>query len=168
MNKDDETTRIVSRKNSQAELTETIEMATKNFKLSNDDEHTRIFRSGVNQSENADKNDEYTVGWLVVTSGNGRGKSFTIGYGVNSIGRSPTERVSLDFGDSEISRSRHALLTFDPKGRKFYLQNGDGVNLTYLSDNPVLHATELFGNEKITLGNTELCFIPFCGKNFDW
>jgi hypothetical protein len=74
----------------------------------------------------------------------------------------------LDFGDEEISRQRHALVTYDPKGKKFYLQNGEGVNLTYIAETPVLQTTELKGGEIISLGKTELHFVTFCGQNFDW
>jgi hypothetical protein len=108
------------------------------------------------------------VGWLVVIVGPGRGNALTLGYGLNGIGRGPRARVCLDFGDLEISRDQHAVITYDPKGRRFYLQHGGGTNLTYLDQQPVLVPSELKGNEIIVLGQTWLRFIPFCGANFDW
>ncbi|MEO0017489.1 MAG: hypothetical protein RLZZ522_772 [Verrucomicrobiota bacterium] len=45
------------------------------------------------------------VGWLVVVEGPGRGKSVTLGYGMNAIGREPGNRVVLPFGDMQISRA---------------------------------------------------------------
>ena len=87
---------------------------------------------------------------------------------MNGIGRNSDQRVSLDFGDEEISRESHALLTYDTKGRKFYLQHGGGVNLTYVGDSPVLQILELKGREIISIGKTNLCFIPFCGAEFEW
>lgn len=112
------------------------------------------------------------VGWLAIVKGPGRGSARAIGYGQNDIGRGPDERVSLNFGDtasdSEISRSNHATLTYDPRGRRFYISPGSGRNLTYMGDEPVLAPTELEGGEEITLGRTTLRFVPLCGKTFDW
>lgn len=122
-------------------------------------------------TEDANGMDDPVVGWVVITKGAGQGKSRCLGYGQNSIGRGNTERVSLDFGaqsDEQISRSKHAIITFDPKGKKYYLHSGDGTNLTYLNDVPVLMPVEISGGEEIVLGETHLCFVPFCGENFDW
>ncbi len=60
------------------------------------------------------------------------------------------------------------MLTYDPRGRKFYLQHGGGANLTYLGDVPVLQPAEIKGGETISLGNTKLRFVPLCGSDFDW
>lgn len=109
------------------------------------------------------------VGWVVVVAGPGRGTARSLGYGMNNIGRADGQRVRLDFGDEEISRQQHAQLTYDPRGRKFYLQHGGGVNLTYIGDTPVLSPAELKGGEVIGLGSqTQLRFVPFCGPDFDW
>ncbi len=112
---------------------------------------------------------DLVVAWVVVIQGHGRGKSLQLGYGMNTIGRGQNVRVCLDFGDEAISRSApHAIITYDPRGRKFYLQHSDGKNLTYLNDEPILVPTQLTGGEDILLGQTVLRFIPLCGENFDW
>jgi hypothetical protein len=113
------------------------------------------------------------VGWLVVMQGPGRGNSLTLGYGMNHIGRSATNRIILDFGDEEVSRKTHTTLTHDPRGRKFYVQPGpDATNLTYLGDGtnwkPVLMPTEISGGESIMLGKTVLKFVAFCSPDFCW
>jgi hypothetical protein len=108
------------------------------------------------------------VGWLVVVEGPGRGASLNIGYGNNRVGRAPTENISLDFGDEEISRENHATLTFDGRHRRFYMLPGQGRNLVYVNDQPVMTPIELTGGEEILLGQTKLRFVPFCGKTFDW
>lgn len=168
----DDTTRIIARKSSAInELQETVGLGSNiiSASIQDDDSHTKIFRPGsTTVSSKEGLVQEPVVGWLVVTKGPGRGRSLILSYGVNSIGRSSSERVCLDFGDEEISRQRHALVTYDPKGKKFYLQNGEGVNLTYIADIPVLQTTELKGGETIALGKTELHFVAFCGINFDW
>jgi hypothetical protein len=108
------------------------------------------------------------VGWLVITDGPGRGASLTIGYGNNRIGRAATENISLDFGDEQISRENHATITFDGRHRRFYVLPGQGRNLAYVNDTPVMSPVELVGGEDLLLGNTKLRFVPFCGKSFDW
>jgi pSer/pThr/pTyr-binding forkhead associated (FHA) protein len=108
------------------------------------------------------------VGWVVVVSGPGQGASLTLGYGMNSIGRAPTERICLDFGDSQISRTSHASITYDPRGKKYFINHGGGKNLTYLGEDPVLTPIELKGGEEVMIGDTTLRFVPFCGEDFDW
>jgi len=108
------------------------------------------------------------VGWLAIVDGPGRGASLTIGYGNNRIGRAPTENISLDFGDEEISRENHATITFDGRHRRFYILPGQGRNLVYVNDQPVMTPVELTGGEEVLLGQTKLRFVPFCSKTFDW
>ena len=104
----------------------------------------------------------------MVIDGPGKGQAIKLGFGMNNIGRSSQARAALDFGDEEISRQDHASVTYDPKGNKFYLQHGGGINLTYVGDSPVLQPVELKGREHILIGNTKLMFVPFCGPEFVW
>jgi len=109
------------------------------------------------------------VGWLVVVKGPGRGRSVPLGYGMNPIGRDTSNRVSLPFDDEQISRKKHAIITYDPRGRKFYFQHGDSSNLSYVGEMPVLAPTLLEGGETIRLGDlTVLRFVPLCGGEFTW
>lgn len=108
------------------------------------------------------------VGWLVVVAGPGKGSARRLGYGTNTLGRAEGSRVRLDFGDNRISRETHATLTYDPRGRKYYLQHGGGMNLTYLGDEPVLAPTVLEAMQEIAIGETRLRFVPLCGADFDW
>lgn len=112
--------------------------------------------------------DDPVVGWLVVVEGPGKGKAMELGYGSNSMGRGETSRVQLNFGDTQISRSNHATVTYDSRGRKFYVEKGSGRNLTYLNDEPVLGAIELPAQSHIGIGATVLRFVPLCGDAFDW
>lgn len=112
--------------------------------------------------------DDPVVGWLVVVEGPGKGRAVPLGYGSNSIGRGATDRIKLDFGDDQISRSGHAVVTYDPRGRQFYVQHGGGTNLTYLGDQPVLAPTGLPALSHISIGQTVLRFVPLCGAEFDW
>ncbi len=108
------------------------------------------------------------VGWLVVVDGPGRGETLRLGYGRNTLGRGPTTRLNIDFGDTEISRTAHCTVTYDPKTRKFYLNHEDGVNLTYLNEQPVLQPVIIERDARITIGATTLRFLPFCDEQFEW
>jgi hypothetical protein len=169
----DETTRIIKRKSN--DLDETVAAAQNKSNSETDSEpHTRIIRPGdssigvFDEKKSSSFAVEPVVGWLVVIAGPGKGNSLKLGMGMNGIGRNHDERVCLDFGDDEISRKSHALVTYDPKSNKFYAQHGGGVNLTYLNDSPLLQPLELTGKEIISLGNTKLCFVPFCDNEFSW
>ena len=108
------------------------------------------------------------VGWLVVTDGPGKGFAVRLGNGQNSIGRGETSRVRMDFGDEQISRSDHAVVIYDPKQNRFYIRQGQGVNLVYLDDQPVLSPTPLSDGSRITLGETTLRFVALCNDDFRW
>jgi len=112
--------------------------------------------------------DDPVVGWLVIIEGPGKGRSFELGYGANSIGRDKGQKVKLDFGDPHISREKHATLVHDPKSMRFFLQTGDVRNLTYLGDEVVLNPVQLTGREIIMVGGTKLMFVPLCGPDLGW
>lgn len=115
-----------------------------------------------------DIDDRLVVGWLVVTGGEGRGKFSPIFDGMNSVGRGADQSTRLDFGDETISREGHAFITYDYVARKFYIQHGGKSNLVRVNQAPVLQPTELKQGDEISLGNTILRFVPFCGESFDW
>lgn len=169
---DEDTTRIVTRKS-----TLTTDDSATTSKVGADlrsnqaaeESHTRIFRPSTASGASSDRfNKDPVVGWVVIIDGPGKGQSLQLGYGMNGLGRNSDERVPLEFGDEEISRAAHAMITYDGKNRKFYIQHGGGVNLTYVGENPVLQVQELKGGEEISIGKTRLYFVPFCGANFDW
>jgi hypothetical protein len=109
-------------------------------------------------------------GWLVVVKGPGKGHFLKLGFGQNSIGRSASERVSVDFGDGQVSRANHATISYDPRGNQFYIQPGSGTNMTYLDNQPapVLQPMILPAFSHISIGETTLRFVPLCGENFTW
>ena len=145
---------------------------------SDEEERTRINTGGRTRQkdpqpseESAEKADgmaDPVVGWLAIVEGPGKGRAMQLGYGSNPIGRGETARIKLNFGDDQISRGGHAVITYDPRGRKFYVQHGGGTNLTYLNDEPVLIPIELPALSHISIGNTILRFVPLCGDAFDW
>lgn len=138
-----------------------------------DTERTRLLRPrsgavGAHTEATGDPMTDPVIGWLVVVAGPGKGRVCRLGYGANTLGCADSARVRLDFGDDRISREAHATLTYDPRGRTYYLQHGGGMNLTYLGDQPVLAPTVLEPMQEIAIGDTTLRFVPLCGPGFDW
>ncbi len=120
------------------------------------------------ETETVDGMADPVVGWLVVIDGPGKGCAVRLGNGQNSIGRGEGSRARLDFGDNLISRNDHAMLTYDPRGNRFFIQQGSGVNLAYLDGQPVLAPTPLPNGSRIVLGATTLRFVALCGGEFTW
>lgn len=110
---------------------------------------------------------EPVVGWLVCTEGNHFGEDFKLKSGRNFIGRSSGMDVVLD-GDSTIARDRHAIILYEPRNNIFIVQPGDSKELCYLNDKVILTSTEIVANDIISLGNTQLMFIPCCSTKFNW
>lgn len=110
----------------------------------------------------------FPVGWIVVVGGPGRGASFTLFNGVSAIGRGDDQPVKLDFGDTSISRTNHAVVAYDNEQRKFFLGHGGKANIVRLNGKPVLSTEELNNNDLIRIGETTLRFLALCGADFDW
>lgn len=110
---------------------------------------------------------EPVVGWLVAIEGSNFGEDFKLKSGRNFIGRSTEMDVALT-GDSSVSRDRHAIILYEPKGNVFLVQPGDAKELFYLNDKVVLTATEINAYDVLSLGATKLLFIPCCSDKFNW
>lgn len=106
------------------------------------------------------------TGWLVCMTGSERGKDYRLHIGKNFIGRSPTMDVVL-VDDKKISREKHCSVIYDPKGEAFYV-TAEGGNLVYLNDQMLTDSEKLTENDKITIGDTNLIFIPFCRGMRKW
>lgn len=102
--------------------------------------------------------DDPPVAVLLVVSGPGRGALVPVGHGMSPIGRGADARIRVNFGDRQIARKGHAILTYDAMGRRFYLQHGGGANLTYVDGHPVLEPVELADEARLRLGVTEFLF----------
>ena len=107
------------------------------------------------------------VGWLVVKTGEQRGRSKTLVAGKNFIGRDSSMDIVLD-GDKSISRIKHAIVLYEPNMKKFIALPGESHELFYVNGEVVLNNVELKAYDVITIGKTELIFMPFCGEYFVW
>lgn len=110
---------------------------------------------------------EPVAGWLVCVGGTHFGESFSVFGKKNSVGRNSSNSIVIP-KDTTVSREKHAFVTYDTKGRRFYLEPG-GANV-YLNENLVMTPREIHIYDIIELGdgNAKFVFIPLCGDNFDW
>lgn len=107
------------------------------------------------------------VGWLVGIEGPHLCETLPIFTGLNSIGRSDSNRMVLA-KDPAVSREKHAFVTFEPKSRQFYLRPGDSSGLTYLNGQYIYETKPLAAGDTIELGRGKYYFLPLCGENFSW
>lgn len=107
------------------------------------------------------------VGWLVCTKGPRKGNCWRLHTGTNFIGRGLDMDVCIT-GDQMISSSRACAVSYDERSRSFFLEGGDGRNNIYLNDRVLRRAEDLVIYDRISIGNTELILIPFCGEQFSW
>ncbi len=109
------------------------------------------------------------VGWLVVVGGPGLGSYRPVYEGNNSIGRAPTNRIPLDFGDAAISSEEQAYVRYDAADRSFlFVPNLAKTNVVSVNDKRPTGAVALESMDVIVMGRTQLVFVPFCGAEFDW
>lgn len=127
--------------------------------------------AGMNKPKEMDKMNvavEPAVGWLVIVEGRGKGTSHEIHYGMNTIGRGGENRISINFGDMQISSDGAAIVTFDEIDKKFYVSHNNRANIVRLNGKPVLQPVELEAGFVIQIGETKLMFVPLCGPAFSW
>ena len=109
------------------------------------------------------------VGFLVIVGGPGLGSHRAIYEGNNTIGRSAGNRIALDFGDDTISADAQAYVRYDSNDRSFlFVPNLAKTNVVSVNDKRPTAAVELKAMDVITLGRTQVAFVPFCSADFDW
>ena len=132
-------------------------------------DHKTQFVKGKSRPERSDFHQEPVVGWLVVIGGPGLGAFRPIFEGNNTIGRSASQRIPVDFGDDAISGEEQAYLRYDSSDRTFlFVPNLAKTNVVRLNDDKPTAAAKLRPMDVITMGRTQLVFVPFCGEEFDW
>jgi hypothetical protein len=109
------------------------------------------------------------VGWLVVVGGLGLGAYRPIHEGNNSLGRGKSQRIPIDFGDDAISSEEQAYIRYDSSDRSFlFVPNLSKTNIVAVNDKKPTGAVRLQAMDVITMGRTQLAFVPLCGEDFDW
>ena len=109
------------------------------------------------------------VGWLVIVGGPGLGAYRPIFEGNNTLGRNSNQRIPIDFGDDAISAEEQCYIRYDSGGRTFlFVPNLAKANVVSLNETRPTGAVALSAMDVITVGRTQLVFVPFCGSEFDW
>ena len=109
------------------------------------------------------------VGWLVVVGGPGLGSFRPIYEGNNAVGRGSDQRIPIDFGDNTISSAEQAYIRYDSMDRSFlFVPNLAKTNVVAINNKKPTGAVKLEQMDVITMGRTQLAFVPFCGEEFDW
>jgi hypothetical protein len=109
------------------------------------------------------------VGWLVVVGGPGIGSFRPIYEGNNAVGRAASQRIPIDFGDNTISSEEQAYIRYDSIDRSFlFVPNLAKTNVVAVNNKKPTGAIKLELMDVITMGRTQLAFVPFCGEDFDW
>ena len=129
---------------------------------------TQLVR-GKAKVERGEFDQDPVVGWLVVVGGPGIGAHRPIYEGNNTVGRSTSQRVPIDFGDDSISSEEQAYIRYDSASRSFlFVPNLAKTNVVSINDQRPTGAVALNQMDVITMGRTQLVFVPFCGSEFDW
>lgn len=133
-----------------------------------DSPRTQLVRGKV-QVKRGEFEQDPVVGWLVVVGGAGMGNFRPIFEGNNTVGRAANQRIPLDFGDDAISSEEQAYIRYDSTSRSFlFVPNLAKTNIVSINDKRPTGAVELHQMDVITIGRTQLVFVPFCGPEFDW
>lgn len=142
--------------------------AAKSAPASDEPVRTQLVR-GKQKVARGDFLQDPVVGWLVIVGGPGLGAFRPIFEGNNTIGRAKTQRIHLDFGDDAISSEEQAYIRYDSAERSYlFVPNLAKTNVVSVNDKRPTGAVELSHMDVITMGRTQLVFVPFCGADFDW
>jgi hypothetical protein len=106
-------------------------------------------------------------GWLVCVEGEKRGKDFRICGEKSYIGRLRSNDICLDF-DNSISKESNAVISYDCRNNRFFMQPGEGKNNIYVNESLLLAPIELKDFNIIEIGQTKLMFRSLCSEFFKW
>ena len=110
-----------------------------------DDEVTQVLSTPVARAA--------VVAWLVIVSGEGRGKDFRLPCGTMRLGQSPNCEIHLP-NDTFIS-TQHTEISF--RGGTFWLKDLNSTNGTLVNGVPVAEVA-LNDDDQVKVGMTELVF----------
>ena len=107
------------------------------------------------------------TGWLVCLAGPNRGRSYELHSDNNFVGRGGVYDIDLE-RDVSISQGHPFVVTYDARDRAFYCGLMNGCDLVRLNSAPLLSTARMNARDRLTIGQTELLFVPLCGVDFDW
>lgn len=98
------------------------------------------------------------VGFLKVVDGPGKGQERPVFSGTNQVGRSPENRIPLDFGDNTISRQQHAVIAYNSQTGEFRIFDGGKQNPVHVNGERLSGDRPLSDGDTIKIGLTTLRF----------
>lgn len=107
------------------------------------------------------------VGWLVALTGKEKGRDYRIHSDNNFVGRSEKMDICIK-NDDTISRENQAVITYDTESHSFFFSPGEGRSVIRLNGKAIFQTAELDPYDRVTIGKTELVFVPLCGEQFEW
>lgn len=105
------------------------------------------------------------AGWLVAVSGPCKGRSYEIKQGRNTVGRGAENDICI-MNDNRVSRSKHMKIVYDPAGRVYYIEPGDGSGLVYCNGEIILAPTAVTGSDSVEIGGGTYIIQPLEGDYF--
>lgn len=106
-------------------------------------------------------------GWVVVAEGDNKGMFYPVHSDKNSIGRGSRFDINLTF-DNAISKDGDAVITYDSRGKKFFVTLSSGKNNIYHNGELLLTPKEIKDYDVIEIGKTKLIFRSFCNEGFTY
>ena len=81
----------------------------------------------------------------------------------------PASAFPIDFGDNTISSEEQAYIRYNSMDRSFlFVPNLAKTNVVAVNNKKPTGAVKLELMDVITMGRTQLAFVPFCSEEFDW
>lgn len=131
------------------------------------DGNQRIYFSTGRTLADSTPTDLSLVGWLVCLNDSQKVTDYRIHLDDNYIGRS--ERMDICIKDDEtISRVNHAVISYDERNNVFHFSPLDARSIVRVNNRAVFTTVELKAYDVITIGKTNLLFIPLCTEKFKW
>lgn len=149
--------------NATVKLEGAVKTVSENNEEKKDDNKTVAF-----WDKNTDVQTEPVVGWLVCIKGAEAGQNYVLKTGANKVGRLASVNDVVVAEDPQISRKEHIVITFEPKQKRFYIQQGEGMGLAYLNGELICGSGILNERDRIEIGASTFVFVPLCGDKFDW
>ena len=108
-----------------------------------------------------------TVGWMVCIKGACKGVDFHLHSAFNYMGNN--QSLDICIPDPKVSRKAMATVAFDAVNREFTLMRCEGTtNIARCNGAALYTPIKLNIYDVITLGDTQLMFVPLCGEKFAW
>lgn len=116
--------------------------------------------------EEKDRNHNMVVGWLIGMDGVNKGQSYTVRMGRNFIGRSKNSDMCI-LDNPKITYEKHAIMTYDVRTDKLFIQPGETRELMYLNEELMLNAALVKHEDIIEMADEKFLYVEFRSDKLD-